>query len=612
MKAIIASRVYRLVTALLLSVMGLATAYFLQPYIFYVYDMKYYQAIHVALEMSSIFVSFAIFTLVWLLRNGLDDYQGHFLLFLGINFVTVGVFDLLHIISFDGLFTALPTDTSQGAAIFWLLARYWLAFAFLLALLFMKFKVNKSKMANIYLVINIVFILAVLHFVAKYCYTLPLLYAVDSGITSLKIQLEYWLIALYVLALFLVWFKTNGIGENIFLNLIYFVILTTFSEITLTLNANMKDSYDVFNLLGHVYKSIAYYFLFRAVYCSGIINHFYTMGEMAKMSAELLKENISLEPILEIQMEKLKKIIPKAGRIAVYIYESNGEYRAAYIWGKYAHYISVGQKFNLTNLFKNFGHQLVILDEPLEVLETFKYEGYSTDIPIEIPLILKQANHVMYIPMASDVDFYGWIILYIFNPLQRFTADDIEKAEVFQRFATLSMAQAKSQETIARLSYEDILTGLPNRRFFINELREYLHGSNSSNLKFTVVFLDMNGLKYVNDHLGHGAGDQALKLIGRLLKEAAGKTGIPARLGGDEFAVLYPGLGVEAGREKVDFLKKYFSALELNGFNYTFSLAVGGASYPDESRDEDMLLKIADDRMYENKRSIKAAQSQNK
>lgn len=611
MKAVIASRVYRLFTAIALSVLGVIVAYFLQPYVHYIYDAKYYEGIHAMLELLSIFVSFAIFTVVWLIRDGLDDYQGHFLLFLGINFVTVGVFDLLHIISFDGVFNLLVSDTNQAASIFWLLARYWLAFAFLVSLILMNFKFNKAKMANIYLAINIVFILSVLHYVAKYSYALPLLYTDDLGVTALKVHLEYWLIIVYAAALLFVWFRTNGIGENIFLNLVYFVVLTTFSEIMLTLNKNICDAYDIFNLLGHVYKSIAYYFLFRAVYCSGIINHFYTLGEMAKMSAELLKDTISLEPILEIQMNKLKKIIPKAERITVYICEKGGDYHAAYIWGKYSNYISIGQKFNLNNLYTKFGNHLVILNEPLEVLETFKYEGYSTDIPIEIPLILKRANYIMYMPLASDADFYGWIILYIFNSIHRFTADDTEKAEVFQRFATLSLAQAKSHETIARLSYEDILTGLPNRRYFINELRQILSDPNAADLSFTIVYLDMNGLKYVNDNLGHAAGDQALRMIGRLLKEATGKSGIPARLGGDEFAILYQGVGLTAGQDKVCYLKEHFSSLDLAGFDFTFSLAVGGVSYPEEAKDEDTLLKIADDRMYEHKRKIKAAQDKN-
>jgi PleD family two-component response regulator len=113
-----------------------------------------------------------------------------------------------------------------------------------------------------------------------------------------------------------------------------------------------------------------------------------------------------------------------------------------------------------------------------------------------------------------------------------FTPTVMEKAKVFQHFATLAIAQATNQETILKLSFEDSLTNLPNRRWFFEELSKIQYDADQYGFPFTVVYLDMNDLKYINDHLSHDAGDMALQEIGKALKREARVSDVPARLGG--------------------------------------------------------------------------------
>jgi len=97
--------------------------------------------------------------------------------------------------------------------------------------------------------------------------------------------------------------------------------------------------------------------------------------------------------------------------------------------------------------------------------------------------------------------------------------------------------QKLSQRRIEHLSYHDQLTGLYNRRFFVEEVRRL---DTDSNLPFTIAMLDVNGLKLTNDAFGHQVGDELLKRVARVLTAESRATDSIARIGGDEFVMLLP------------------------------------------------------------------------
>ncbi len=350
----------------------------------------------------------------------------------------------------------------------------------------------------------------------------------------------------------------------------------------------------------HLYKVGAGYFLFKAVYMSGVVNHFYTLGEMGKMSAELLKEQISLEAVLEIQMRKLKKLIPQAQQICVHLV-ANGQgcYRTVYSWGKFSELFPVSGEFCLVD---NLNHSMHLFTEPASILQTIPEGNFTPSVSV----ILKASKQLLRIPLVTKDALHGVILLFTFNEAPRFTPTVMEKATVFQQFATLAIAQATNQEIILKLSMEDSLTGLPNRRWFFEELGKLQYDADQYGFPFTVVYLDMNDLKYINDNLGHDAGDRCLQEIGKALKQEARQSDVPARLGGDEFAIIFSHMGLAEAKQKVAELKENFSKLPLSGYDHAFSLAVGTASYPEEAASAKELLSLADDRMYEHKRQIKA------
>lgn len=107
-----------------------------------------------------------------------------------------------------------------------------------------------------------------------------------------------------------------------------------------------------------------------------------------------------------------------------------------------------------------------------------------------------------------------------------------------------------ANEELERLVVRDTLTPLYNRRHFINSLAERLHRLERYGTGSALVFIDVDGMKRINDNFGHGAGDHALNHIARLLMGSIRATDIAARVGGDEFALLLDGLSEEGANDK--------------------------------------------------------------
>jgi len=139
----------------------------------------------------------------------------------------------------------------------------------------------------------------------------------------------------------------------------------------------------------------------------------------------------------------------------------------------------------------------------------------------------------------------------------------------------------------------DPVSGLPNRRGFEDALRRELARSSRSGSRFSVVYIDVDGLKQVNDGPGgHAAGDQLLRRLGDALREAPRQYDYAARIGGDEFAAILS----DPKEDEQKILRRIFARAE----GYSFS--VGVSRFPEDARTAHDLLDVADRRMFEDKR----------
>lgn len=147
----------------------------------------------------------------------------------------------------------------------------------------------------------------------------------------------------------------------------------------------------------------------------------------------------------------------------------------------------------------------------------------------------------------------------------------------------------------------DQLTGLYNRRGFFNFLDQQVKLSNRNKNEFFLVFADLDGLKLVNDTMGHTIGDDALVCASNILKEVFRESDTIARIGGDEFAIII------TGSKEVDNINSIEKRLEnaVDNFNkecdnpFTISISIGVSTYnPINPITEDKLIAMADKEMY--------------
>jgi diguanylate cyclase (GGDEF)-like protein len=160
-------------------------------------------------------------------------------------------------------------------------------------------------------------------------------------------------------------------------------------------------------------------------------------------------------------------------------------------------------------------------------------------------------------------------------------------------------ARKKAEAYLEFLGKHDALTKLKNRSFYIDEMNRL---ERKGPFPVTAVALDVNGLKSVNDQLGHAAGDALLRRAGEVLGKAVEKPNHAARIGGDEFVLLLPGVDERGGvavmeslRQLVEVNNQFYSGLPL-------SFSMGAATAQAGERLEAMLQR-ADQAMYAEKRA---------
>ena len=152
----------------------------------------------------------------------------------------------------------------------------------------------------------------------------------------------------------------------------------------------------------------------------------------------------------------------------------------------------------------------------------------------------------------------------------------------------------------------DTLTGLSNRYHFDEQSQLIIKNAQISNSTLSLLFMDLNGFKLINDNFGHDIGDEILRKIGTRLKETLRKTDVIARLGGDEFIILIqPGMGYGANIVAQKIIQALSIPMSINGHEHIIFVSIGMALYPDHATNIDMLIKKADSAMYAAKKEAK-------
>jgi len=156
------------------------------------------------------------------------------------------------------------------------------------------------------------------------------------------------------------------------------------------------------------------------------------------------------------------------------------------------------------------------------------------------------------------------------------------------------------EETVKWLAFHDGLTGLPNRRLFSDRLTMALAHVRRNRKKLSVMILDLDKFKHINDSLGHPVGDRLLRVVGERLTKILRKEDTVARIGGDEFMLLLP--EISRAEDVIIIAERILGAFtqpfNVDGYELHVTTSIGFAIYPENGEDVDALIKKADIAMY--------------
>lgn len=177
-------------------------------------------------------------------------------------------------------------------------------------------------------------------------------------------------------------------------------------------------------------------------------------------------------------------------------------------------------------------------------------------------------------------------------------------AEILRENAELRRTLAELQH-LRELAHRDALTGLWNRRYFEKRMAEELSRTRRDpSGRFTLVIVDLNNMKQINDCFGHDVGDRTLKWVSNFLQSNLREYDVTCRLGGDEFALLLPDAGCDDTAHLLSRLRARLAAANASR-DIPVGLSFGAATYPEQGITDAALFVNADAAMYQDKRRQK-------
>ncbi|HEX2295424.1 MAG TPA: sensor domain-containing diguanylate cyclase [Actinomycetota bacterium] len=213
--------------------------------------------------------------------------------------------------------------------------------------------------------------------------------------------------------------------------------------------------------------------------------------------------------------------------------------------------------------------------------------------------LLPGARNVLIVPLFADAAPLGILAVEYGGRSSKIERRVLTTVGQFSSHAALALRNAWLLDEIRRMADTDGLTGIANRRFFEHALDKEISRAKRSGEQLTLVMLDIDHFKQLNDTHGHQVGDQILQEVGTVLRGACRDFDVAARYGGEEFAVLLPGCTTQESFSAAGRLRKVISEME---GAVPVSASAGVATFPLHAADAASLVKAADEALYESKR----------
>ena len=308
--------------------------------------------------------------------------------------------------------------------------------------------------------------------------------------------------------------------------------------------------------------------------------------------ARTFSTSLDLEDTISIFVNKLKYIIPFE-TCAVYLYDEEQQFaQLEHVIGKSA------EAFAGRKVFPGDGITGWVLAN--------RRMFCNTDPTLDLAA-LKIGSHefktLAVAPLLKDEMMVGVIALYSAQ-LERYSSDHLRLLETISSLAADSIYNALHHAETREFALTDTLTGMPNARSLHFQFAQESNRANRQETPLSVLMMDLDGFKKINDTLGHHAGNEFLIGIAKVISAELRSYDYLARYAGDEFVALLPGANEEDIDDLIWRIQRAVEGFKLpgrEGARLQAGVSLGAARYSIEANSLERLLRIADRRMYKNK-----------
>ncbi len=238
-----------------------------------------------------------------------------------------------------------------------------------------------------------------------------------------------------------------------------------------------------------------------------------------------------------------------------------------------------------------------------EAINISNVKDYRTPI---LPFRRDNLKSVFALPLFYENDLLG-ILALLSEEVNAFNPYQIELLEVLGNQASTSIANARFHAEIERLAITDGLTGLFNHRYFQEKLSEEFNRVERFSTPLSLLLIDIDYFKKINDTYGHPVGDTVLKKISGIIRKTIRSVDIPARYGGEEFALILPGTDSSGAMNMAERLRKAIMDVSFSADNVVFkvTVSIGISTNPkgvkEKIKNKEELIERADKALYEAK-----------
>ena len=206
---------------------------------------------------------------------------------------------------------------------------------------------------------------------------------------------------------------------------------------------------------------------------------------------------------------------------------------------------------------------------------------------------------VIVVPLTDQEKEFGWFC--VFSSREELAGAEMDFLALFAKQIEMAITIADLFQAVRNQAVTDALTGLYNRRYFEEALEKEVQRAKRQKQPFSIIGIDLDYLKKINDTYGHSFGDLAIKTIAEVLKSNARSVDVPARIGGEEFNVLLPGISSEGALIAAERIRKSIESVEIDTIGHITG-SLGVATYFEHSENVEELMELTDQAMYTSKR----------